>query len=111
MSRQRYRHDPVTRTMVPVDTDYQGEHEATGIRRSEEEIYGNVGVTDDGTLINTRRRHREYMQSKGYTMASDYKDSWAKAADWREKYQRGEIRDPNIRNQLGRTLYELGKKK
>ena len=41
-------------------------------------------VATDGTLIDTRSKHREYMKRNGLTIADDFKGEWAKAARERE---------------------------
>ena len=38
----------------------------------------------DGTPIDTRSKHRQYMREKGVTMASDFKNTWAQAQKERE---------------------------
>ena len=40
----------------------------------------------DGTDISSRTKHREYMKAKGLTTMDDFKDSWAKAKESRERY-------------------------
>jgi hypothetical protein len=53
-------------------------------RTSEEEIYGHLTATD-GTPLDTRRKHRQYMERHGLTMESDFKETWAKKANERER--------------------------
>lgn len=43
----------------------------------------------DGADISTRSKHREYMKSKGITMASDYKETWKKEAEKRDAFYSG----------------------
>lgn len=43
-------------------------------------------VADDGTDISSRTKHREYMKAKGLTTVDDFKESWAKAKEARERY-------------------------
>jgi len=40
----------------------------------------------DGTDISSRTKHREYMKANGLTTMDDFKDSWAKAKESRERY-------------------------
>lgn len=47
----------------------------------------------DGTPINSRTKHREYMKQKGLTMASDFKGEWAQAAAMRELRRAGKHDD------------------
>lgn len=45
--------------------------------------YDGMAATD-GTPIDSRTKHREYMKSKDLAMTSDFKDTWASAAKERE---------------------------
>ena len=45
--------------------------------------YDGMAATD-GTPINSRTKHREYMKSRGLAMTQDFKDTWASAAKERE---------------------------
>lgn len=42
-------------------------------------------AASDGTLINSRSKHREYMKRNGLTIADDYKGEWKNAAKEREQ--------------------------
>lgn len=52
----------------------------------------------DGTDISTRTKHREYMKANGLTTADDFKETWAKAQESRERYrtQGGSFRKSDI---------------
>lgn len=39
----------------------------------------------DGTDISTRTKHREYMRATGLTTTDDFKDTWARAKQERER--------------------------
>lgn len=54
----------------------------------------------DGTPINSRTKHREFMKSRGYTLSSDFKETWAKAAQEREQRRTGQYRDPEIKREV-----------
>lgn len=58
-------------------------------------------VATDGTLINSRSKHREYMKRNGLTIADDYKGEWAKA-----ERERRERFDPNVPNTYSRAIIE-----
>lgn len=60
----------------------------------------------DGTPINSRTKHRSYMQAKGLTVADDYKGEWAKKYEERQAYRRGERVDPELSREIGRAAYE-----
>lgn len=50
--------------------------------------YDGLAATD-GTLINSRSKHREYMKRNGLTVAEDYKGEWAQAQNQREARMQG----------------------
>jgi len=58
-------------------------------------------VAPDGTLINSRTKHREYMKRNGLTIADDYKGEWEKAAK-----ERRDRMDPTVRNESVRKIIE-----
>lgn len=60
----------------------------------------------DGVDLSTRKRHRAYMRATGTTLASDFKDEWAKAAERRAALRKGEFPDSSRREDLARALYE-----
>lgn len=113
MSRRRYamRPDPETGELVLVElgADYVGQRRDEG-RRSEEEIYGKT-TAPDGTDLSTRKRHRDYMKSKGLAMTSDYTNSWAKAADERAKYFTGQHDSKAIRETVEKAMYQVTNKR
>lgn len=87
--RGRFVWDDQRKEMVEVGSEWQPSDRPGPVRKSEEEIYGKVTATD-GTDLSTKRRHREYMQANGLTMADDYKgESWSKAKAEREAYRNG----------------------
>lgn len=61
--------------------------------------YDGLAATD-GTLINSRTKHRQYMKEKGYTLASDFKETWAAAARDRELTRLGKKEDPELRKMV-----------
>ena len=51
----------------------------------------------DGTPIDTRSKHRDYMKSKGLTMAEDFKGTWESAAKERQAIRSAEsLRDRKL---------------
>jgi len=59
----------------------------------------------DGTDISTRTKHREYMRATGVTTTDDFKDTWAKAKQERERLytQGGTFR----RQDIERAIHHL----
>jgi hypothetical protein len=58
----------------------------------------------DGTPIDTRAKHREYMYRHGLTTADDYTETWAKAQKAREAYRRGEGGGAITRDDIARAF-------
>ena len=52
-------------------------------------FYENVGAFTDGTPVNSRRDHREYLKQHNVTHMDDFKGVWAKAAKEREEHRLG----------------------
>lgn len=52
----------------------------------------------DGSDISTRSKHRQYMREKGVTMATDYVETWNKAAKERQQIRAGA--DPTLKKDV-----------
>ena len=63
--------------------DYQEESLAVNAPIMAGRFYENTSATD-GADIGSRRKHREYMKSKGLAMASDFTNEWKAAERTRE---------------------------
>ncbi len=97
--RRRYRYDvdPETGHVTEVEMGARPEAEAH-VQILTDGAYDGLRATD-GTPIDTRARHRAYMQTKGLAMAEDYTQHWAESqksrdawfkegGDWRVQKQR-----------------------
>ena len=104
MTRRRWIQDRHTGEMIEVTPDYQPEMRADSGALWGDRSYDGLRA-DDGTDISTRTKHREYMAAKGLTTIDDYKDSWAKAKESRERYytQGGSFKRADIE----RAIYQL----
>jgi len=53
-------------------------------------LWGDRGYTDcratDGTLLDTRTKHREYMRARGLTTADDFKQQWQRESGSRDQF-------------------------
>lgn len=58
----------------------------------------------DGRMIDTRTKHRAYMKEKGYTIVSDFKDTWADAAKERSSRRAGTYRDPELKKEITQAV-------
>lgn len=111
MARSRWRWDSELKRLVNLDEDWN-DAPRRALTATEEITYGKLQATD-GTPLDTKRKHREYMAHHGLAMESDFKETRAKAAAERESFYRGErARDvAERREQLGRAAYELSQKR
>jgi putative FmdB family regulatory protein len=57
--------------------------------------YDGLAATD-GTPINSRTKHRQYMKEKGLAMVDDFKQTWKAAAKEREARRMGKL-DPEVK--------------
>lgn len=58
----------------------------------------------DGTPIDSRTKHRQYMKDKGLTMATDYRETWKKAAQERELTRLGQLPDPTLKKEIAEQV-------
>lgn len=108
MSRARYWWNPETKQLEQISSDWRP---STGPSlRSEEEVYGSLPPATDGTRLDTRKRHREYLKRNNLTIADDFKSTWEKANESRERMSRGDFDHERRRETIGRVAYELEKK-
>lgn len=68
-------------------------------------------VTPDGVDIGSRRKHRQYMRDNGLTTSDDFTETWKKAAAVRERSRTEGAPDSARREQVGRAMYELEKRR
>ena len=61
----------------------------------------------DGTPIDTRTKHREYMKRHGLTTADDYKQTWAQAEKQREAYRTGNGGGAVTRDDIARPIHQM----
>lgn len=91
MTRRRFRFNEDTQALEEVPNDYTGASRRAQTA-TEELTYGGLQATD-GAPINSRRKHREYMQRNGLALAGDFTNTWAKAGAEREAFRKGESRE------------------
>lgn len=109
MTRRRYRYDEATKQMVEVGSDWT-DAERRAQTPTEELTYGGMRATD-GTPINTKRRHREYMQQNGLALVSDYTEHNAKAAKKREDFFAGRHEHAGLKEAIGRAYDQVKRKR
>ena len=96
---------------VEVTDDFTGA-ERRAQTSTEALTYGGL-VATDGTMIDSRKKHREYMHRNGLALSDDYKQTWSKAEQGREKFFKGDHDHKERKQAIGRSIYELerGKKR
>lgn len=62
----------------------------------------------DGTLIDSRKAHREYMARHNLTTADDYQGEWQRAARERAKFYVGDFEHRERREAVERAILKLG---
>ena len=84
MTRRRYIQDPKTLELVEITDDYQAPLRTDSGALWGDRSYDGLRATD-GTDISTRTKQRAYMKANGLATADDFKDTWAKAREQRER--------------------------
>jgi hypothetical protein len=79
----------------------------SGVQISVDRHYENLGLVD-GTVVNSRRQHKAYMERRGLALASDFKQTWEDNAARRERVRTGDFDHKERREALGRAAYEKG---
>lgn len=84
MTRRRWIQDRQTGELIEVTPDYQAE-----LRVDSGALWGDRSYdglkAPDGTDISSRTKHRDYMRATGLATADDFKQTWAKAQEQRER--------------------------
>jgi hypothetical protein len=71
-------------------------------------FYENTAATD-GVDIGSRKKHREYMKSRGLAMADDFKQTWGQDARNREAIRKGQNDRRERREAIERTIHQIHK--
>jgi hypothetical protein len=106
MSRKRYiqmREPPYE--LIEVTADYQPELRTDSGALWGDRSYDGLKATD-GTDISSRTKHREYMKANNLATVDDFKQTWAKAQQQRERYyqQGGSFKKADIERAMHQVL-------
>jgi hypothetical protein len=82
MSRRRFWFNPKTKAVEELSVDFEPTPRLEIISDS----YLDGARSTEGIDISSRKKHREYMHVNGYALASDYKDTWARARKKRDDF-------------------------
>ena len=108
MTRRRYIQDRHTGELIEVTSDYQAPLRNDAGALWGDRHYDGARATD-GTDISTRSKHREYMKLNNVTTVDDFKDTWAKAREQRERlYTQG---GTFSRRDVERAIHQLQNKR
>jgi hypothetical protein len=109
MSRKTWHYDPETKEMVEGPGPRRVDGPSGDSWRFSDRMYSDSPfVGSDGTVIDSRKKHREYMKRNGLTTMDDYKGAWDKAAQERKAFFEGthsgirEERKADVRRALER---------
>lgn len=108
MVRKTYHYDEKLGKMVEGPGPRRVDGSGDGWRFSDRLYSGSPFVGVDGTVIDSKRKHREYMKRHNLTTVDDFKGTWDRAAQERAKWYR-EGRDPSRRHDVARALQKLGR--
>jgi hypothetical protein len=106
--RKTYHYDPTLGKLVEGPGPRRSDGPSGDGFRFSDRIYSDkpfVGV--DGTVIDSRRKHREYMKRHNLTTMDDFKGTWDKARERREAVFTGQA-DRTERRELIARIMEKG---
>lgn len=106
--RGRFVYDAEAGEMVEIGADWS-DTPRRAQTATEELTYGGVKALD-GTDISSKRKRREWMKQKNLADADDFKGTWESAAKERARYYQGTHDTREIRETVGRAMYEQRRK-
>lgn len=98
MSRRRYRWDEEAKQLVEVGDDWRP---TPRVELQTGAHYEGLRATD-GTPIDTRQRHAEYMKRNNLALAADFQRTWAELPKKKAEAERAARREA-----IGRTIHQL----
>ena len=91
---------------IEVSEDYAPEP-----KRHDGLLYNDRGYdglrATDGTPIDSRTKHREYMKRNDLATADDFKETWAKAREKRDDYFQGKGGGAVKKDDIARAIHQL----
>ena len=101
--RSTYHYDPVLKRMVEGPAPRKRDQGSGDAWRFSDRIYSDKPFkAHDGTVIDSRKKHREYMQRHNVTTMDDYTGTWQKAQREREAFYTG--KHPGVREDIKRDV-------
>ncbi len=108
MTRRRYRYNPETKAVEEIGADWTDAEKRAPVP-TEELVYGGLGTATDGTPIDSRRKHRDYMKANGLGLVSDYTQQNAKAEQKRQDFFAGRHEHKGLREHISRAIETVKK--
>ena len=99
MVRKTWHYDPELKKMVEGPAPRRWEQSGDGWRFSDRLYSGEPFKAPDGTIIDSRKKHREYMRRHNLTTMDDYTGEWKAAAKERERLFTGQQHDTQARRE------------
>lgn len=101
--KRRYWWNPATAQLEELSSDWT---RIPRVELSTGTCYEGLRASD-GTVIDTRAKHREYMRLHGFTTTDDYKESWAKAQKERADFYTTGGDHKARKDAIGRAMYDF----
>jgi hypothetical protein len=98
--------------LIEVSTDYEppARSNTDGVLWNDRS-YDGLQATD-GTPIDSRTKHREYMKDRGLTTIDDFKGEWAEARKKRDAYYTGQPGSGSVRREdVARAIAQLERRR
>jgi hypothetical protein len=110
MTRKTYVYDPETKKMVEGHSPSRVDgHSGDGWRYSDRLYSAAPFVGVDGTVIDSKAKHRAYMRKHGLTTVDDFKGTWENARKERDNFYTGNWGKRERREDLARVIDGLTK--
>lgn len=97
--RRTYHYDPALGKLVP------GPAERRAVRTVDSSFYSdNPFKAHDGTIVNSKKKHRDYMRRHNLTTMDDFTNTWKDAEKQREKFYTGDSDHKERREDIERAF-------
>jgi len=107
--KRTYHYDEQTKTMVEGPAPSRVEASGDGWRYSDRLYSDSPFAATDGTIIDSRKKHREYMKRNGLTTVDDFKHSWDDASRQREKFYKEGCDREERKQEIARAIDKLSR--
>ena len=104
MTRSTWHWDPEQKKLVEGPGPRRSDGSGDGWRFSDRLYSGTPFKAHDGTIIDSKKKHREYMKRHGLATADDFKGEWARAEKRREDVYTGRHDKQQRREAVARAL-------